>query len=68
MNRTYKIGNLKVNECGLERIYQLLNELRRQHVHSYDYYVALTACMDELAKRSKRLKALAERNENADSD
>lgn len=63
MEKIYKIGNLQVNERGLERMYQSLDQLRRQHVYSYDYFVTLTACMEEVAKKSKRLKALAERSE-----
>ena len=61
MTRMYKIGNLKVNECGLECIYLILDELRRKHIHCYDYYMVLTCCMEEVAKRSKRLKASVER-------
>ena len=63
MNRTYKIGNHKVNEDELEYIYLSLDELRGEYVHDQYYYVSLTYCMEEVAKRSKRLKALAEKAE-----
>lgn len=60
MTRLYKIGNHKVNEDGLELIYLCLDELRGEYVHDQYYYLSLTYCMEEVAKRSKRLKSLAE--------
>ena len=64
MTRLYKIGKQRFDEDGLERIYNVLDELRRYYVHDIERYVALSACMEELAKRSKRLKALVERSKN----
>lgn len=64
MNRMYKIGNHKVNEDGLEMIYLCLDELRGEHIHDLYYYLSLTYCMEEVAKRSRRLKALMERSEH----
>lgn len=63
MNRKYKIGNHKVNEDELEYIYLCLDELRWKYVHDPYYYLSLIYCMEEVAKRSKRLKALAEKAE-----
>lgn len=64
MNRMYKIGTRRVDEGGLERIYITLDELRQAHIYDYNCYIALTCCMEELTKRSKRLKALVERSEH----
>lgn len=62
MNRVYKIGTRRVDEGGLVRMYQVLDELRWLNVYDLERYIVLSACMEELAKRSKRLKALVERS------
>lgn len=63
MNRLYRLGNDRyVDEYGLERIYQSLDELRSRNLYSFEYFYALTCCMEEVAKRSKRLKRLVEKN------
>ena len=63
MNRLYKIGTYRFDEEGMERIYNTLYELRRYFVYDIERYVALSACMEEVAGRSKRLKTLAEQAE-----
>lgn len=60
MDRIYKIGTRRVDEGGLERIYHALEELRHDNVYNYEYYIVLSCCMEEVAKRSKRLKAFVE--------
>lgn len=63
MNRLYRLGNDRyVDEHGLECIYQPLDELRSHNLYSFEYFFALTCCMEEVAKRSKRLKKLVEKN------
>ena len=56
----YKIVNHKVDDYDLERMYHVLEELRHYNVYDMERYIVLTACMEELTKRSKRLKALVE--------
>lgn len=63
MDRIYKIGNRRFSEITLERMYHVLDELRLNNVYDIERYIVLTTCMEELTKRSKWLKALAEKAE-----
>lgn len=63
MINTYKFGFRRFDEKGVERIYNVLYDLRLYYVHDFERYIALSACMEELTKRSKRLKALVEKAE-----
>ena len=63
MERMYKVGTRRVDEGGLIRMYQVLDELRWLNVYNMERYIVLSACMEELAKRSKRLKSFVEQTE-----